>query len=311
MKYAIFSDIHGNFPALEAALSDAKKKGADKFLFLGDYYSLFPWGNEVAELIRGLEDSAVVICGNGENRLINLRTQNQAEWTHEQFKMLYWSYQALKPENLEYLTTLPESTVVSDNGINIYLAHSISLPPKIRLKYFHSLSFRALMEEAPFSHEEYLALAREELLSQPDALEAIDSLPEGIYLFGHNHLQFHMEYKGRIFINPGSCGVACDFDTSAAYTLLEQTDGEWHIIEKRVEYDIDTTAQSLRSSDFNAQAPVWSRIIERQLKTGKEGLGCFVRHLIATAKELGQGEKVPVSNDVWEAAVLTWRDENV
>ena len=47
MKYAIISDIHGNHPALIAALADVEKQKVDKTLFLGDYYMGLPWGNEV------------------------------------------------------------------------------------------------------------------------------------------------------------------------------------------------------------------------------------------------------------------------
>ena len=54
MKYAIISDIHGNLPALEAVIADAEQQGADKFLFLGDYYRNLPLGNEVTDVIRKL-----------------------------------------------------------------------------------------------------------------------------------------------------------------------------------------------------------------------------------------------------------------
>jgi len=55
MKYAIFSDIHGNYPALKAALSDAYAHKADKYIFLGDYTNAFPWGNEVTKAIRDIK----------------------------------------------------------------------------------------------------------------------------------------------------------------------------------------------------------------------------------------------------------------
>jgi len=306
MKYAIFSDIHGNFPAFAAALSDAGKQGAGMFLMLGDYTGTFPWPNEVVETIRGI-GSAAVIRGNGEGYLINLQKQNQDEWVHEQFKPLYWNYRALKPDNLEYLTALPEIADISDNGGNIRLAHSLEIfyrSPKINI--FHSNYFRKMMETAPFSHEEYLALAREALLSRDDALAEINDLPKGIYLLGHNHLQFYMEYGDKIFINPGSCGGACDCDTSAAYTILECVGNDWEITERRVKYNVELTAEGVRNSGLAAESPVWNGIIERQLITGKDYFGEFVGHLISTSRELGQTE-YPVNNDVWDAAVKTWK----
>ena len=37
MKYAVISDVHGNYPALEAVLKDAGSQGISAFLFAGDY----------------------------------------------------------------------------------------------------------------------------------------------------------------------------------------------------------------------------------------------------------------------------------
>ena len=79
MKYAIFSDIHGNVHALEAALADAEKRGADKYIFLGDFLHGFPWGNDVVNAIRGLK-STVVICGNGEGYINDFHGKPQKDW---------------------------------------------------------------------------------------------------------------------------------------------------------------------------------------------------------------------------------------
>ena len=43
MRYAVIADAHGNYPALQAVLQDAKKAGAEQFLLLGDYMTDFPF----------------------------------------------------------------------------------------------------------------------------------------------------------------------------------------------------------------------------------------------------------------------------
>lgn len=305
MKYAIFADIHGNIHALEAALADAGTHGADKYIFLGDYYRECPWPNEVAEAIRKLP-SATVIRGNGEGYLTALKGQNQSEWTHEQYKLAYWNYRALTRDNLDYLTALPETAVLSEGGHTLYLSHSSNVffrSPKI--PFFSSMGFRLKMEAAPFSHEEYLVTAKNALLSCPGAARDIHALPKGIYLFGHNHLQFHMEYDGRLFINPGSCGSPLDYDTTAAYTLLTCTDDAVTVLEKRVEYDLDAAIEALRNSDFAAYAPVWSKLMECELISGRECIAPFLNHVTETATRFGRSE-FPVGNDVWDAAVKTY-----
>ena len=306
MKYAVISDVHGNYPALEAALADAGASDADMYLFLGDYATNFPWGNEVVDAVRRTRPK-IVIRGNGEGYLADLKKVDQRYWTKEQWKPAYWAYRSLSAENLEYLLSLRESAGITDGSYTIHLSHSVDLfynTPGVDV--FLSSAFREMMETGPFSHAEYLVRAKNAITSNADALAGIASLPPGIYLFGHNHMQFYLENEGRLFINPGSCGEALDLNTTAAYTLLDCMGDQLTVTERRVAYDLTAVADGLRSSGFSEYAPVWSDIMERELYTGKDYYHPFVMHLIATANELGC-EEYPVRNDVWDKAVKTWR----
>jgi len=305
MKYAIISDIHGNRHAFEAVLADANAQGVDMYLLIGDYASSFPYGNDVATAIRNLEP-ATVIRGNGEGYFINLQGRDPQELTHEQFKLVYWSYRNLSPENMEYLVNLPETAVVTDGGTNIHLAHAMGLFFRSpRVEPFHSCCFKAMMEAEPFTHVEYLARARAALLACPEALAEIHAMPKGIYLFGHNHLQFHMQYEGRLFINPGSCGEPLDWDTRAAYTLLTVDGDKWDVAERRVMYDLCLVAEGLETSGFAAYAPAWSEVMKLDLLTGKDYFMQFVMHVMETGRKMGETGP-PVSNNAWAAAVATW-----
>jgi hypothetical protein len=180
--------------------------------------------------------------------------------------------------------------------------------PKVDL--FYSWDFREAMKVSPFTHEEYLKRAKEVILSRADTFGEINALPIGIYLFGHNHIQFNMEYEGKIFINPGSCGEALDWSATAAYTILEISDSCCTVTEQRVIYDLDVVAKGLRSSGYYDYAPVWSDVMERALTTGKDYSFPLLSHLKATGKELGLIE-YPVSNYVWDKAIQTWNPDSV
>ena len=308
MKYAIISDIHGNIYALRAAIQDSKSQGADRYLLLGDYTNGFPWGNEVIETIRHLKN-AIVIQGNGEGYLLDLKNSGETDFSCEQFKPVYWAYRSLSKENLDYLIQLPTSEVVTDIDTNIYLNHSMSIFYRsLQIELFHSRNFRMMMTEKPFTHEEYLTYAKASLLGCSDAKEEIEALPNGIYLFGHNHMQFHMKHGKKLFINPGSCGEPLDWDTNAAYTLLEVTQDNWNVTERRVEYDIKAAAKELDDSDFTLYSPMWSKVMRLELLTGKDYFASFVMHLIETGHVLGCTD-YPVSNNTWNVAVKTW-DKN-
>ena len=64
MKYLIFSDVHGNLPALEAVLS--KEHDVSGYINLGDVVNYGPWSNECVELINTL-DNTINILGNHED----------------------------------------------------------------------------------------------------------------------------------------------------------------------------------------------------------------------------------------------------
>jgi len=304
MKYAIISDIHGNNHALEAVLADAKTQGVDKYLLLGDYAGNVQ-ARAVVETIRKI-NPAVVIKGNGEDYFVPLIGKDFSELTSEQFKLTYWSYNSLSPQNLDYLINLPETATITDGNHTINLAHSMNLFfRRPMVEAFHSCKFRIRMMQKPFTHDDYLLHAREALLSTSGTLDEINEMPKGIYLFGHNHLQFHMEYDGRLFINPGSCGQPLDWDTRAPYTILALSDSGWHVAERRVEYDVNQVIREMDSCGFTEYTPAWSQVLKLSLQAASDYFTAFVTHVENTAREMGEPTP-PVSNAAWNAAVATW-----
>ncbi len=68
MRVLVFSDIHGNLPALETMLRE--EINIDKYINLGDVVNYGPWSNECVELVSELED-CINIRGNHEEYFIN------------------------------------------------------------------------------------------------------------------------------------------------------------------------------------------------------------------------------------------------
>jgi len=64
MKYAIFSDIHANLPALEAFV-EATQDTADGYVCLGDVVDYGPWNDECLDLVLSLP-GIVLLEGNHE-----------------------------------------------------------------------------------------------------------------------------------------------------------------------------------------------------------------------------------------------------
>ena len=310
MKYAIISDIHGNMPAFEAVLADAKAQNVDKYLLIGDYVNMLPYGNEVAERIRTMEN-AVVVRGNGEDYLTDLLGKTPEEMTAKQFRPIYWGYNSLSKENLEYMTTLPETSTVTDGDCPIYLSHAPGLffrtPP---IELIHPPSASPIIATEQLTHDEYLTLTKNQILSNPEIVQEILELPKGVHLFGHNHLPFHMEYEGRVFVNPGSCGVAINSDNRAQYTILTISGAKWTVDERRIEYNVQQAIDKMYSTGYAEYAPEWSKITEKHLLDAKLYNMKFLQHIVATGKKMGASQ-IHGNNTVYDEAIKTWDIERV
>jgi predicted phosphodiesterase len=203
---AVLYDIHGNLPALEAVLTDAQARGADRYLLGGDYASLGAWPVETLERLRKLPTVAR-LRGNWERWQANPEDMpdipfNQAagRWVREQIG-------AAAGE----LGALPETTTVDGT----FFCHA---SPRSDMRSFFP-------EPAD------------------DEAELLAGVSEKRLVFGHTHLQFERLSAGGIeLVNPGSVGLPFDGDTRAAYAVI---DGE-RLELRRVEYDYERAAALAR-----------------------------------------------------------------
>ena len=304
MKYAIISDIHGNYPALRAVLKDAEGYGAEKYIFLGDFTNSLPFQNEVVDAVRALPN-VTAIRGNHEDYLIEAKEIAPDAEVPGMYLPILWSCRRHSPGNLDYLVNLP-ANVRTDEGL--FLSHSMDLIfRRERMQPFHSDYFRERMTSTPFTHEEYLQFAAEEMRSCEDVMAEVRALPKAVHLFGHNHLQFHVEIEGRLFLNPGSCGFSLNSDTRAAYTILEITNKNrsvYSITERRVDYDLTEVLDAIEASGFAGDIPEWTPIMTKQLQIAFDCFAPFVNHMTSTAEKLGIENHM--DNAVWREAVSTY-----
>lgn len=70
MRVAVFSDVHGNLPALERFVACTCQE-ADQFICLGDVVNYGPWNDECLEVVRSLP-GCVMLEGNHERLFLGL-----------------------------------------------------------------------------------------------------------------------------------------------------------------------------------------------------------------------------------------------
>lgn len=303
MKYAIISDIHGNYPALKLVIEDAVEQGAQQFLFVGDYCISIPWPGEVVETIRTMTN-AYVVRGNEEGYL------NVSDGTDAQFEISRWCKRTLSEEQHTWLNSLPARLDLQCENVNIHMAHSSEMfIGKLETGKFSTSQVALRYQERHLTHEEFLKDIRHELLQDKELEQILNTLPEGIYIFGHTHVQWHLQVGKHFFINPGSCGLPLDCCTEfgAPYTLLTVENGISSVEERRVKYDVHSLIEKAKDTEQYEKVPVWSEVIFKEWLTGHEKLFFFLQFVEEFAQRIGD-ERRPFAYDTWQAAYEEWTD---
>jgi predicted phosphodiesterase len=177
----ILYDIHGNLPALEDVIADARSAGADRWLLGGDFGSWSPWPKETIELLRTLP-SATWIRGNGERWL------REPPWD--------------RPDVARELQRT-DSGFGADEGWLYSLQEHAELDGVL---YVHGCPVR---DDDSFGKE-----------PEEDDVARLAGIHNRTIVFGHSHIQFRRPGPcGTELINPGSVGMPLDGDVRAAYAL--------------------------------------------------------------------------------------------
>jgi predicted phosphodiesterase len=223
---ALLFDIHGNLPALEAVLDDAREAGADRYLLGGDYAVFGGWPAESVARLRELED-ATWIRGNVDRWAAGVGEVPDGE----PFDSALATLRPLVDEDtIAALGALPESAAL---GHDTQAWHA---SPKTDL-----VSFRP--EPAD------------------DDADLLDGVTDRRIVFGHYHLSFERVGAGGIeLVGPGAVGMPLDGDHRAAWALMHD-DGR--IERRRVDYDHASAAARVREV---ADGAPWGEMIAARVE---------------------------------------------
>jgi predicted phosphodiesterase len=208
--HALLYDVHGNLPALDAVVADARDAGADSFVLGGDYALFGAWPLDTVTRLRELD--AVAIRGNTDRWLTD---DSDAPASPLVQRSLEHCRQQLGDQLCRELSTMQAASEL-DGALVCHAS------PRSDMRSF-----------APRPSG-----ADEELLDAGDP---------GLIVFGHTHIQFRRAAGDRLLVNPGSVGMPFDGDRRAAYALWR---GGPEVELRRVEYDSEAYARDLRTRLF-------------------------------------------------------------
>lgn len=229
MLTAVFADVHANREAFEACLADARRRGADRFVFLGD---MVGYGADPASVC----DRVMALCGDGAAALRGNHDTAIAEadpdMSADALRAIDWTRTQLSPAQAGFLARLPLEIVEGDT----LFVHANAWAP------------------------EGWGYVR----STVDAERSLRSSPHRISLCGHTHVPalYHMAplrpparhvptanatmplaMTRRWLAVLGAVGQPRDGNPAACYGLLRRAPDELTYV--RVPYDVDAAARKI------------------------------------------------------------------
>jgi putative phosphoesterase len=211
MKLLILSDIHGNWPALEAVLKAEPDRNA--VAFCGD---VVDYGPHPTRCLRWLAENAEHrVRGNHDNAL-GFGVDCRCMGSFREFSIITrsWHEGLVDMADREFLRGLPTLDWFEWRGRHFRMAHAT---PQGDLF-------------------EYLPMDRWG--------ERVEGLGEDFVLLGHTHVQGMRSFGNVTVVNPGSVGLARDGGGEACYATY---DGSSMAL-RRIPYDVARTVADLRSS---------------------------------------------------------------
>jgi predicted phosphodiesterase len=300
MRLAVLADVHGNLPALEAVLADARQHGADDFIVAGDFVDR-PQPLETLQLLRDL--GGWVIRGNREDYLLAYHTGEAPDtWREsERWFGLRWIYRRLDPEALEFIASLPEERVVD-----------IGEAPPIRIVHASPTgpSELPLPDHDPAALDLYRKAGLFAVSYTPIALEfALAHCREPVLVCGHSHIPWKYEQEGRMVLNPGSVGAPLNGDPRAQYALLTSHSGYWQAEHRAVSYNLDRIRAAYHASGLLSAEGAYAQAMLLCIETGQNIPGRLISHFAQLARQAGFKDRRAIPEAIWEHAVATFNWE--
>ena len=295
MRLAVLADIHGNLPALEAVLEDARRQGVDGTIVAGDFCDR-PQPLEVVRAVKAL--GACTIQGNRESYLLAYDSlEAPAHWrTATQWVGVRWLHERLDREALDYMASLPEQCVYEADG-----AH----PIRVVHASPGSLTELVLPSGDPDTLDLYKQAGLLELRydGQTSIDEVFARFDEPVLVCGHSHIPWKRELDGRLAVNPGSVGIPINGDTRAQYALLTWAGEHWQAEHRAIDYDRDRIRAAYRESGILEIEGAFARAQLEAIETGQNVPGWLVTHCrrYATAAGVPRSEAIP--DTLWTEAV--------
>lgn len=218
MLLAALYDIHGNLPALEAALEEIRDFSLDGVIVGGDVLP-GPMPHETLDVLQNLDVPVHFIQGNGEIAVLDELAGRAPSGVPEPYRpIISWTAQQLNSENQRTIAAWPQTT-------------SIAIPSFGNALFCHA---------TPRNENEIFTRLTPEAALLPAFVEVYAS----VVVCGHTHMQFDRIVGSVRVVNAGSVGMP--FGEPRADWLLLGADIEF----RHTYYDLAKAAERIRQTGY-------------------------------------------------------------
>lgn len=231
IQVAVFSDVHGNLPALEVVLKDIEQRGIRQKFCLGDLVDFAPWGNEVIEKIRNL--NIPCLMGNHDERIafdisVVPLSKHSEEETNVRFIAIDHSKKYITEDNKKFLSELP---------------FHLKLNYKVGEKHWNIQLVHSNLE----SNDTYLYESENDGVFRM----MLENAGADVVVMGHTHLSFKKQFENNTWaVNCGSVGRSKEENRLASYVIFTLDEEKITPEIVQLPYPIDETVRQIRESEI-------------------------------------------------------------
>ncbi len=272
MRYAIFSDIHGNRQAWEAVLADMEASSVHVYVCLGDVVGYGPRPQEVLRGIRARTQNMVVgnhdaaAAGRIDTSLFNPVARKAIEWTRGQ----------LDEESLAFLSAMPVGIATEE----LLFVHAEAVDPG-RFGYIDDAATAQQNFAASNHRVTFVGHTHTPALFRLEEDGSVVQLPDQDCI---------LEADRRYIVNVGSVGEPRDFDDIRARYVIYDADARG-LYFRRIGFDPEAYRADLLASGLELK-PFFLKIFDHQQAADEEAARTFAPGIAASGEagwEIGVG----------------------
>ncbi len=241
MRILVVSDVHANAPAFEAVLHDARRRGFDGALFLGDLVGYYPFANECTALLHELAPMAALL-GNHDAVMLALIDGGDGSDQHEEsvvVEVIARQLADIEPSAIECLRAFSDEA----EGDRWQATHGA-----YRRQFEYLSTLANAQANLPYLRAPVGLVGHTHVPKVFASVSTEDGELWRTVPFRQPHGHYRVPPRARAFLNPGSVGQPRDGIPAASYAIYDDAQQSFYV--HRVEYDIGRVQRAVAECGY-------------------------------------------------------------